>query len=162
MLVAGCASSRKSIVVTDINAIPVGEKLVFGQIKIGDKIPGSTTFRDRFIILYSEDSSLVWKHRLRKDGYFFWHLPSGKYMMIQFSEFIPAAGMVTYSGIGVEFSVPSDATTVYIGTLWLFSKQGPWIRIEDQYSAALEVLNHDFPQYKELVSKNLMRPEEYR
>jgi hypothetical protein len=163
MFLASCASSPIKLSETD--EIATDERIVFGRVKVmrGEEainwewkpLFGPGQFE---ISILPDGSSEAIYYRLSDDGSFYWHLPPGGYSIAgyhwQFSE-----GMSSGNRIFADFIVPGERTATYIGTLVI---AGGLISIEDEYEEAINAFNSKFEEFREPITKNLMRLEKRR
>jgi hypothetical protein len=98
-----------------------------------------------------ENSSRIVQCLTSKDGYFYWHLPTGKYL-ITTVRILGGVGRIEAFRRFASFFVPQESSC-YIGTLTLDG------RVQDDFEEAVLRFKQKFPLVHSTPIKLLMHPE---
>jgi len=145
IILSGCALS---ISLKDYNSIPKEERLVFGQIKALNmgKNP-------RFnIFIKAENSKTEFSDVIKDDGYFYWHLKPGKYIITHF-------GRRGIGRIWATFEVIDNSHITYIGTLNFMASVVSEVSIKNNITVAKEKLKNKFDLSELNIFTILMKKE---
>ena len=162
LVLNGCASSP--IILSEATIVPQNEGIVFGRVKVMSNgktkslssIFGASTWD---IVILPNGSSRAIYCPLYSEGYFYWHLPPGRYAIAGFEE----AGGRSKGRLFAHFTVPRENSVTYIGTLTILFAGARYTRfVEDEYDLAVTKFKSKFPKIKGEITKNSMKMEEQR
>lgn len=167
LLLASCASPTPSITVSKIAAVPPGESIVFGRVELiseGRLLELSFPVRESvwlrefvFVYILHQDRSTASLHEVTGDGFFYWHLPEGRYTITEFRWNQPRLRRISSRPVGARFEVPAEGRIVYVGTLTIRSDAGRFgVRVKDEYEQALVALTQRFPEIQKDPKKGLL------
>ena len=158
-LVVACLPSPSALFeLEDPQRPPTGDCVIFGRVDLPpgvfSKVHCARLARDlgefeRFLGCECGDA---------ENGWFYWHLPPGEYV-IQGVEAARCANTsrANFIPLRARFHVPQEpARAVYVGTLRVTEKQAD---ILDEYAPALEVLRVQAPELAPSAVKQLMEFE---
>jgi hypothetical protein len=147
--------------------IPKGMSIVFGGIlaaeptKSNMKTEGAS--RSVNVINIKSSNYVFWQFIHGRCEYFYWYLPPGQYAILNYGEGrydLATRSSETYEQrIGAMFSVDSDQTVIYMGTLDLASSA---FNVTDDFDAAAQAFHKKFPSINIKPVKRLLQFEEKR
>jgi len=140
---------------------PKGEGIVFGTIELGSPVT-SLVRAGRVTVIDVERSRTVLKdtiHGSRDD--FRWHLPPGRYAVLDIESREHVRSRVTSRRIYAEFAVLGAGEAVYVGTLVVDFERGGK-RVVDEYEGAVTRFHEELPGIDAEPARRLLELEEER
>ncbi len=162
LVLTGCASSP--IILSETTIVPQNEGIVFGRVKVmsdGKAKSLSSIFGESTwdIVILPNGSSRATYCPLSGEGYFYWHLQPGGYVIAGFEE----GGGKKKGRLFVHFTVHRENSVTYIGTLTILFAGARYTGfVEDEYDLAVTKFENKFPKIKGEITKNPMKMEERR
>lgn len=161
MWLIGCSGLNEFVPVN--GPIPKGRSIVFGNISLGFSASNWLGRSRGWANLINTSTSMIILHYpIKQSGEpFYWYLPPGHYAFLDFEEAILSNHVRSYR-IYAEFSIDSEQTIVYVGTLGLASPlSSP--SITDDYETAVQKFHTTFPALESIpIEKQILRLEEQR
>jgi hypothetical protein len=158
VLFAGCASVPE---VQGVDPAKTDQAIVFGKVvviednkvqKLGMTLDGIDSFR---LLVLPPEKSHASVYEIAPNGKFFWGLTPGEYTLLgcEYNKGTSVRG----NRLWRTFTVPPDASSLYVGDLYLFMDKGRCLTgVKDDYENALVAYRAQFPQRQDLPGKGLI------
>ncbi len=166
LLLTNCFPSPY-VKLADVKELPGNEPVIFGRINVIEKDKqkwgwGECIFRV-YIISDAVPEPIPYTYCLPDDGFFYWHIPPGDYMITHLWARFPRIKKSfrrqpgVKRGILARFVVPEASALIYIGTL-IIKQEGDRYKmhVEDHYDQELQRLKEQFTEISSPVVKHLM------
>ena len=145
---AGCANLDHSLPTGA--SVPAGESVVFGAVYVSSRVTGFLVGSGSITVIDESSSRTVLTHEIRKLGApFYWHLPPGKYAIMDLQEkHLSPRSSTRSKRIYAQFSVDLPSQPVYVGKLLIAAgKNDLSVTVTDDYDKAVRTLYEDYPKF---------------
>lgn len=143
------------------DTIPKGESVVFGEVSLGPEVTHWFTFANLYVI-DTTSSKIVLAHQIGElREAFYWHLPPGRYAIVNMDVHNGLTNVTTTRRINAEFSVDRPSQLIYVGNLQIdWRAKGKFVTVVDDYDNAVTVLHSNYQKLQDVPIKRLLELEE--